>query len=251
MAGHSKWANIKHRKGRADAKRGKIFSRLSKEIIMAARLGGGDPDANTRLKTAITAAKNANYPNDNIDRSIKKGTGELEGGQLDELVYEAYGPGGVAFIIECLSDNKNRTAAEIRHVMTKSGGNLAGAGAVSFQFHRKARFVIEGDGADEDALMELFFGNDVDVEEISVEDDIAEVIAPADAFDSIHTCLETAGISAIESAIVRVPDNRTPITDQKTAEQFMRLVDAIEDNDDVQNVYENAEIPDEIAESLG
>ena len=140
MAGHSKWANIKHKKGRADAKKGKVFSRLSKEIIISARIGGGDPDANARLRSAINAAKAANYPNDNIERSIKKGTGELGGEAMEELVYEAYGPGGVAMIVECLSDNKNRTAADVRHLVTKAGGNLAGAGAVSFMFHRKSRF---------------------------------------------------------------------------------------------------------------
>lgn len=249
MAGHSKWANIKHRKGRADSIRGKVFSRLSKEIIISARIGGGDPDANARLRSAINAAKAANYPNDNIERSIKKGTGELGGEAMEELVYEAYGPGGVAIIVECLSDNKNRTAADVRHLVTKAGGNLASAGAVGFMFHRKSRFVIEGEHADEDTLMELFFDNDVDVEDISIDDDMAEVIAPAEAFDSVVTCLEAAEISVSESAIVRIPDNQTPL-DEKAAESLMKLVDALEELEDVQSVYENADISDDVAEKL-
>ena len=188
MAGHSKWANIKHKKGKADAKRGQIFSRLSKEIIISARIGGGDPSGNARLRSAINAAKAANYPNDNIERSIKKGTGELGGEAMEELVYEVYGPGGVAMIIESLSDNKNRTAADVRHQVTKAGGNIAGAGAVSFMFHRKSRFVIEGNNADEDKLMELFFDNDVDVEDISVDEDVAEVIG-------VVACAEVLAVS--------------------------------------------------------
>ncbi len=250
MSGHSKWSTIKHKKARTDSRRSKAFSRLSKEIILAAKLGGKDIDANPRLRTAVSAAKAVNVPNDNIDRAIKKGCGELDGVSMDELVYEAYGPGGVAIIVDCLTDNRNRTAADIRHILTKANGNLATAGSVTFMFQRKSRFVIEGDKADEDVLMELFFDADVDVEDIGVDDGIAEVIAPLEAFDSIVKVLEQAEIAISESGVVRIPDSQTPVADAKVAQQVVNLIDKLEDYDDVQNVFANADIPDEILEQL-
>ncbi len=250
MSGHNKWSTIKHKKARTDAKRGKLFSRLSKEIILAAKLGGGDIDANPRLRAAVAAAKAANYPNDNIDRSIKKGTGELEGESLDELTYEAYGPGGVAMMIDCLTDNRNRTAADIRHVLSKNNATMADAGSVSFMFDRKARFVVEGEKADEDMLIELFLENEVDVETVDVDEDYAEILAAPEAFDSVLKCLEDAEIPTSESSVARVPETQTPVADEKTASQLLKLIDAIEEYDDVQNVYTNADIPDEMMEKL-
>ena len=202
MSGHSKWSTIKHKKGRTDAKRGKIFSRLAKELIQATRDGGKDPLSNARLRTAIASAKAVNKPNDYIDRAIKKGAGELDGAVLEALSYEAYASGGVAIMVDCLSDNRNRTAAEVRHMITKANGNLASNGAVAWMFHRKARFVIEGEKADEETLMELCFGAEVEVDDASV------------------------------------------------AKQGVRLLDELEDFDDVQGVVSNADFDDAVLEEL-
>jgi YebC/PmpR family DNA-binding regulatory protein len=250
MSGHSKWSTIKHKKGAADAKRGKAFSRIAKELMLATKMGGKDPDLNIRLRSAITSAKAANMPKDVIERAIKKGAGELDGQEMVELSYEGYAPGGVAVMVDCLSDNRNRTAAEVRNIFNKNQGNLATSGAVAWMFHRKARFVVEGEHADEDALMELCFEADVDVEEINIEDGTAEIIAPADTFDQVATCLEAAGIAATESTITRLPETDTPVTDVGTAKQVLRLLDLLEDEDDVQQVYCNAEIDESILEQL-
>ncbi len=250
MSGHNKWSTIKHKKARTDARRGKAFSRLSKEIILAAKLGGGDMDTNSRLRTAVNSAKAVNVPNDNIERAIKKGCGELGGEVMDELTYEAYGPGGVAMIIDCLTDNRNRTAADIRHILTKANANLAETGAVAFMFERKARFIIEGEHADEVALMELFFDAEVDVEDISIDDGMAEVIAPPEAFDSVVSVLEDKGITPSESGVVRIAGTQVPVPDAKVAGQITGLIDTLEDHDDVQDVYSNADIPDAILEQL-
>lgn len=248
MSGHSKWSTIKHKKGAADAKRGKIFSSLGKDITIAARSGGGDADLNPPLRAAITAAKNANMPNDNIDRAVKKGTGELAGGPLEELNYEGYGPGGVALIANCLTDNRNRTAANVRAAFNKYNGNLAGAGAVSWQFHRKALFTVLD--ADEETLLEILMEADVDVEDLTVEDGVAEILAPPTAFGEVADALEKAGIKTEESAMRLIPENTTPVTDVSTAKQLMRLIDVLEDDEDVQEVVANFEMTDELMDEV-
>ncbi len=250
MSGHNKWSTIKHKKAAADAKRGKVFTRLAKEITAAARAGGGDADMNPRLRSAITAGKNANMPNDNIDRAVKKGTGELGGDMLEELVYEGFAPGGIAILIDCLSDNRNRTAAEIRNIFTKTNNNMASNGAVARLFNRKARFAIEGEHADEEELMMLLLEADVDVEAIEVDDEQAEIIAPPEAFDAILKVLEDNEISPSESGVVRMPETTLPVTDVKTAQQIMSLMETIEENDDVQEVVSNADFSDEVLASL-
>lgn len=250
MSGHNKWSTIKHKKGAADAKRGKLFSRLAKEITLAARDGGGDITMNPRLRSAVSAAKAANMPNDNVDRAIKKGTGELEGGALDELNYEGYAPGGVAVIVQALSDNRNRTAAEVRNIFNKYNCNMANSGAVAWMFDRKARFVVEGEAADEEALLELLLENDVDVEQINVDDEVAEIIASPDAFGDVVTVLEEAKIEVAESNVTMIPSTTTEITDPNTARSVLRFIEVLEDDDDVQSVVSNLEMPDELMEQL-
>lgn len=244
MAGHSKWANIKHKKGAADKKKGKIFSRITKEIMVAARQGGGEIDANPRLRTALTAAKAANMPNANIDRAIKKGTGEIEGEAFEEMTYEGYGAGGVAVLVECLSDNKNRTASEVRMLFDRNNGNLAASGAVTWMFHRKAQFIITGDNANEEKLLELLI--DAGVESIDVDDDIAEILGPPECFEEVSSILEENNISTEESGMIQHPENTVKVEDSNVAAQVLRLVDKLEDQDDVQAVYTNIEMSDEI-----
>ena len=251
MSGHNKWSSIKHKKAAVDAKKGKVFSRLSKELMLSAKTGGKDPDANPRLRTAIAAAKAVNMPNDNIERAIKKGAGELGGESLEELSYEGYAAGGVAVMVDCLSDNRNRTAADIRNIFTKANGTMATSGAVAWMFHRKARFVIDGENAEEDALMELCFDSGIDVDDINVEEGQAEIIAAPELFDNIVSVLEKAAITPAESGIVRIPENEVQISDTSIARQVIRLLDLIEDYEDVQNVYANANIDDEVLEQLG
>ncbi|HOG49288.1 MAG TPA: YebC/PmpR family DNA-binding transcriptional regulator [Lentisphaeria bacterium] len=250
MSGHNKWSSIKHKKGAADAKRGKIFSRIAKEIILAAKEGGGDPELNARLRSAITSAKAANMPNDNIDRAIKKGTGGGEGVQMETLSYEGYAAGGVAVIINCLSDNRNRTAADIRSFFNKYNCNLASSGAVSWKFHRKARFVIEGDAADEEKLFEILLDGGADVEDISVDDDVAEILGAPEAFSSILEILEKASIPVSESNIALIPENVTLIEDADVARQVQKFIEILEDYDDAQEVFTDMEISDEVAEEL-
>ena len=250
MSGHNKWSSIKHKKGAADAKRGKIFSRISKEIIIAAKEGGGDPDLNARLRSAVAAAKAANMPNDNIDRAIKKGLGGGEGTQLDSLTYEGYAAGGVAVIVNCLSDNRNRTAADIRSFFTRHNCNLGNTGAVSWKFHRKARFVIEGPDADEEKLFNLLLEGGADVEDISVDDGVAEITAAPEAFSDILKILEDNKIQATESTITLIPENTTVISDINTARSVQKFLDALEDYDDAQEVVNDMELSDEVAEQL-
>jgi YebC/PmpR family DNA-binding regulatory protein len=250
MSGHNKWSTIKHKKGAADAKRGKVFSRLAKEITLAARDGGGDVEMNPRLRSAVSAGKAVNMPNDNIDRAIKKGTGELAGGTLDELNYEGYAPGGVAVIVQALSDNRNRTAAEVRNIFNKYNCNMANSGAVSWMFQRRARFLIEGEAANEEALFELLLGNDVDVEEINVEDDVAEIIGTPEAFGDIVAALEGEGIEVSESSVTMIPETTTEVTDAGTARSVLKFIDVLEDDDDVQSVVSNLEMSDELMEEL-
>lgn len=244
MAGHSKWANTKHRKAAVDAKRGKIFSRLSKDITLAARSGGGDPTANAKLRTVLLKARDANMPADNIDRAVKKGTGELPGVTYDEIVYEGYAPNGVAVIVEVTTDNKNRAASEVRSTFTKRGGNLAGANAVAFMFKRCGQFIVEKDKTTEDALMEIAL--DAGADDIRVEDEIFEVLAPIPAYDSVSQALADAKIPVVSSEIAYLAETNTPISTAEAAKQVMALIDALDDLDDVQNVFHNADIPSEL-----
>jgi len=248
MAGHSKWANIKHRKGAADARRGKIFFKLIKEITVAARLGGGDPAGNPRLRAAITAAKAENMPKDNMERAIKKGTGELEGAVYEEITYEGYGPGGVAVLVDSMTDNKNRTVAEVRYFFSKAGGNLGESGCVSWMFERKGSLMVDKAGVDEEKLMELAL--EAGAEDVVEEDGGFQILTNPDDFSTVKETMDEAGIKFLSASIDMIPKNVVEVTDEKVAAQLLRLLDNLEDNDDVQNVYSNCDIPDEIVERL-
>ena len=248
MSGHSKWANIKHKKDAADKARGRIFSRLGKEIMVAAKMGGGDVDTNPRLRSGIAAAKAANMPNANIDRAIKKGLGELGDVTFEEIQYEGYAAGGVALLIDCLTDNRNRSASEVRTTLDRNNGNLASSGSVAYMFKRQSHFVIEGENADEDKLMDIVL--DAGAEDLIVEDGVAEIWGDPSAFEAIANALEAAGITASEAAVTRRPDNTVSITDVHTAEQVLKLIDKLEDLDDVQEVTGNYEIDDSIADQV-
>ena len=248
MSGHSKWANIKHKKEAADKVKGKAFSRIAKEIMVAAKMGGSDPDANPRLRSALVAAKAVNMPNANIERAIKKGAGELGDVVYEEIVYEGYAAGGVAVIVECLTDNRNRSISDVRMVFDRNGGNMAGSGAVARMFKRQAHFTISGDWADEDKLMEIVL--DAGANDLSVEDGVAEIWADPENFEALVKLFEEKGIPTEEAAVVRKPEMVTEITDVSTARQVMRLVERMEDLDDVQEVTANYEIADEIADQL-
>lgn len=251
MSGHNKWSTIKHKKAAADAKRGKVFSRISKELTAAAREGGGDEDMNPRLRSAVAAAKQANMPNDNIDRAIKKGTGELGGDALEELIYEGFAPGGVAVLVVCLSDNRNRTAAEVRMIFSKANNNMASSGSVIRLFNRKARFVVNAEEANEEQLLELFLLGDVDVEDLSEDDGEVEIVAPPEIFNDVANALEEAGITASESGVVMMAETQVPVHDVSTAKQIANFLETLEDNDDVQSVSSNAEFSDEVLAALG
>jgi YebC/PmpR family DNA-binding regulatory protein len=244
MSGHSKWSSIKHKKGAADAKRGKIFTKLIKEITVSARMGGsGDPASNPRLRTAILAAKAENMPKDNIDRAIKKGTGELEGATYEENNYEGYGPGGAAVLVESLTDNKNRAVADIRHIFAKCGGNMGENGCVSWMFDKKGYFCVAKKDVDEDKLMEIVL--DAGAEDVKEDDDVWEVItAPVD-FEKVKEVLDKASIPYSDAEVTMLPQNTTNLQG-KEAEQMVRLMDLLDDCEDVQRVYTNADIPDEI-----
>ena len=248
MAGHSKWANIKHRKGAVDAKRGKIFTKLIKEITVAARLGGGDPAANPRLRSAIAAAKAVNMPKDNVERGIKKGTGELEGVSYEEILYEGYGPGGVAVLVECMTDNRNRTVAEVRSFFSKSGGNMGESGCVSWMFDKKGSILIDQESIDEEKLMDLAI--EAGAEDVVDEENVFQVLTSPEDFDQVREALETADLSFIEAGVSMIPKNVVEVADTKTASSLMKLLDNLEDCDDVQNVHANFDIPDEIMEAI-
>lgn len=248
MAGHSKWANIQHRKGRQDDKRGKLWSKLSKTIIVAAQMGGGDPDANFRLRKAIDDAKAVSMPKDNITRAIKKGTGELGGGAYEEVVYEGYGPGGVAVMCEILTDNRNRTAPELRTIFTKYGGELGKTGCVAYLFERKGMVLISADQTDEETLMELAL--EAGAEDVKKVDDNFEVTCEPDAFSELLIALEKAEINSEASQITRIP-NDTIDLDAANGRKILKLVEALDDHDDVQIVSSNFNIPDEAMEEIG
>jgi len=242
MSGHNKWSTIKHKKGAADAKRGRIFTKLIKEITVAARMGGGDPDANPRLRTAVAAAKSENMPKDNIERAIKKGTGELEGVSYEENTYEGYGPGGAAIFLESVTDNKNRAVADIRHIFSKSGGNLGENGCVAWMFDKKGYINIEKDGVEEESLMEVAL--EAGAEDVREEDGSFEVITEPEDFETVREAIEQASIAYADAEITMLPQNFTALQG-KEAEQMVRLMDALDDCEDVQKVYTNADIPDE------
>ncbi len=248
MAGHSKWANIKHRKGAIDAKRGKIFTRLIKEIMVAARMGGGDASANPRLRSAIAAAKAVNMPKDNIERGIKKGTGEIEGVVYEEITYEGYGPGGVAVLVECMTDNRVRTVADVRYIFGKCGGNMGESGCVNWMFDRKGSILVEKTAVDEERLMELAL--DAGAEDVVEEEETFQVLTAPDDFDAVREALEKAEVPFVEAAISMIPQNTVEVTDEKAAKQLLRLLEMMEDNDDVQNVHANFDIPDAIMEAV-
>lgn len=249
MSGHSKWAQIKHKKAHTDAKRGKVFTKIVKEIATAAKLGGGDPDGNPRLRTAIENAKEVNMPHDNIKKAIMKGTGELPGVSYEEYIYEGYGPGGVAVMVEVLTDNKNRTVPEIRHIMSKNSGSLGEAGCVSWIFEKKGYILVSKAKASEDTVMSAALDAGAeDMKNDAAEDNYEVITAPED-FDAVKDAIDKAGIP-IESAEVTMLPKNYVVLDEKSAEQMVRLMDALDDNDDVQNVYANFDIPDEVAEKM-
>jgi len=248
VSGHSKWSTIKRKKGAVDAKRGKIFTRLIKEITVAARMGGGDPDGNPRLRSAIASAKTENMPKDNIERAIKKGTGELEGAVYEEITYEGYGPGGVAILVDCMTDNKNRTVADIRHYFSKSGGNLGESGCVSWMFDRKGTIWVDKETIDEEELMDKAL--EAGATDVFEEDNVFQVQTEPDDFQTVRENLEADGVQFLEASVAMVPKNTVDITDEKTARQILKLLENLEDHDDVQNVYANFDIPDEIMESI-
>ncbi len=248
MSGHSKWATIKRAKGAADAKRGKIFSVLSKDITLAARDGGGDPEFNPRLRTVIAKAKQNNMPADNIDRAIKKGTGELPGVTYEELLYEGYGAGGVGIILEITTDNKNRSASEVRSTMGKNGGNLAGVGAVAFQFDRKGQFLISTDAISEDALMELAL--DAGADDVKNEEDHFEVTCAITEYDTLSQAFNDKAIPLESAELVYLPNVSVPISDKDTASKVLRLIERLEDLEDVKAVHSNLELDPSIEAEL-
>jgi YebC/PmpR family DNA-binding regulatory protein len=248
MSGHSKWSTIKRKKGAADAKRGKIFSKVIKEITVAARMGGGDPEGNPRLRAAIALAKNENMPKDNIDRAIKKGTGGLDGAMYEEIVYEGYGPGGVAMLVQVLTDNKNRTVAEVRHLFTKHGGSMGETGCVAWMFEKKGFIVFDKSKIDEEALME--WGLEAGVDDIREQENEFEVIVSLENFEKVRSELEGKKWVPQVAELTMLPKN-TITLEGKNAEQMLRIMEAMEDNDDVQNVYANFDIPEKVMEALG
>lgn len=242
MSGHSKWASIKHKKGAIDAKRGKIFTKIIKEITVAAKLGGGDEEANPRLRTAIFKAKAANMPKDNIERAVKKGTGDLDGVVYTELTYEGYGPGGVALLIETLTDNKNRTAADVRSTLTKGGGTLGATGCVSYLFKRKGIIAFDSSKYSEDDIFAAAL--DAGAEDVSTEGDSIEVITEPDDFEAVFNSLTEAGFEHTMAEISMIPDTTVTLENEKTG-KALRLIERMEDLDDVQAVSSNLEIPDD------
>jgi YebC/PmpR family DNA-binding regulatory protein len=246
MSGHSKWHSIKHKKGALDAKRGKVFTKIIREMTIAARLGGGDPDSNPRLRTAVDKAKAANMPADNIKRAIQKGTGELEGSTYEEMVLEGYGPGGVAILVEGSTDNRNRTVSEIRHIFTKNGGNLGGAGSVSYMFRPKGYIAISSQKVSEDKLMEIAL--EAGADDIKTEGEVFEVYTAQNAFDAVVKAVKAAGIEPDESTLAKYADTTISLEGPK-AQQMLKMIEALEDHEDVQNVWANFDISDKEMEA--
>lgn len=251
MSGHSKWANIKHKKAKSDEKKGKEFTKVAKDIIIAVKTGGGsDPEANSKLKLAVQKAKSINMPNENIARAIKKGAGDLDGGSFEEIIYEGYAHAGVAVMLEIATDNRNRTAPDIRHLFSKYGGNMGESGCVSWMFKRVGYMSIDKENLkiDEDELMMQAL--EAGADDVRDEDDYFEIITPPESFLEVKEALEKLGQAVEEADIIRMPENTVEINDEVTAAKVLRLVDLMEDHDDVQRVYTNMNIPDEILEKL-
>jgi YebC/PmpR family DNA-binding regulatory protein len=247
MAGHSKWTKVKRLKAVTDGRKGKVFSRLSRDITIVAKSGGGDPAMNPRLRTLLMKAREANMPADNVDRAIKKGTGELPGVVYEEIIYEGYGPGGVAFIVQVTTDNKNRAASALRSIFTKFGGNLAGAGAVAFQFQHLGQFLLARDKTSEDALMELAL--EAGADDVLVTDHGYEIRCPVKAFDLVTHALEKKGLKPDSAEIAYIPTSTVPVTDLGAAKSIVKLHDSLEEDDDVQNVFSNEEMDDALSEA--
>lgn len=247
MAGHSKWANIKHKKAATDAKRGKLWSKLSKAIMVAAKQGGGDPDTNARLRTVIADAKAVSLPKDNIERAIKKGSGELDGDAFEEIVYEGYGPAGVAVMCDILTDNRNRTAPELRKIFEKHNGNLGATGCVAWMFDRKGLFVISGDKTTEEQLMEVALN--AGAEDVKTEGSEFEVICDPDIFSDVRQAIEDAEIECLSAQVTRIPQN-TVAVDSQNAKTVLSLMETLDDHDDVQGVSANFDISDEVMSAL-
>lgn len=246
MAGHSKWANIQHRKSRQDAKKGKEFTKAAKEIILAAK-NGGDPASNARLRTAIAAAKEVNLPKDKIDAAIRKGTGEDAGGDLFEIAYEGYGPGGVAILVQVASDNKNRIVAEVRHILSRNGGAMGEAGSVAWMFDNKGMLTFDAEKYSEEQIMEIALEHGA--EDVSAEEGIIEVIVSPSDFEAVRKAFEDAGIECQTAELTMLPQNTVEV-DAENGRKLLKLLDALEDNDDVQNVYSNFDLPDEVMAEL-
>lgn len=249
MAGHSKWSNIKHRKGAQDKKRGKLFMKLAREIYMAAREGGGDPETNPPLRQAVDKARSNNMPNENVDRAIKKATGDLEGVNYEEFTYEGYGPGGVAVMVKVLTDNKNRTAADVRHAFNKNDGNLGENGCVAFMFNRKGYLAIDRNGTEadeEDMMLEVIESG---AEEMETTDDHFEIYTEPETFAEVKKALEKEGYAFSTSEVTMVPETYTPL-EEEGVEKMLKLIDMLEDNDDVQEVYHNLDADEAVLEKL-
>lgn len=241
MSGHSKWSTIKRKKAAIDAKRGKIFTKLIKEITVAAKIGGGDPSSNPRLRLAVDNAKSENMPQDNIDRAIKKATGELEGVTYSELTYEGYGASGIAIMVECLTDNKNRTVADVRHIFSKYGNGIAESGSVAWMFDRKGVVTIPTQGKTEDEIMELVL--DAGADDLQSEEDFFQITTTIESFEQVRKAVTDAGLEVSNASLQWIPKNETEVSGED-AEKVMKLIEALEDNDDVQNVYSNADFID-------
>jgi len=248
MSGHSKWSTIKRKKGANDAKRGKIFTRLIKEITVAARSGGGDPEGNPRLRSAIMSAKTENMPKDNIARAIKKGTGEIAGEVYDEILYEGYGPGGVAILVECMTDNRNRTVADVRHYFTKSNGNLGESGCVAWMFEKKGLMLVDKETVSEEELMDQAL--EAGAEDIVEEDSEFQIFSEPEEFDNVRSALEEAGVTFIDASVSMIPKNTVDVTEENVARALLKLLENLEDHEDVQNVHANFDIDDELMEQL-
>jgi YebC/PmpR family DNA-binding regulatory protein len=249
MSGHSKWATIKHKKGAADAARGKLFAKLIRQVEVAAREGGGDPESNATLRTMVQKARDASVPLDTIDRAIKRGTGELEGVRYEQISYEGYAPNGVAVYVECLSDNRNRTGAEVRNIFSKSGGSMAEPGAVAWQFNRKGVIIVDKTtGADEDELMMVAL--EAGAEDIADQGDTWQVTTEPQDLHAVRGALEGGGVSIASADLTMMPSSTINLETEADAKKVLRVIDALEDHDDVQNVYANFDIPDEILQAV-
>ncbi len=248
VSGHSKWHNIKIRKGKQDSIRGKLFTKLAREIIVAAKEGGGAPDTNLRLRMAMQKAREASMPQDNIKRAVQRGTGELDGVSYEEVFYEGYGPSGVAVMVACLTDNRNRTVAELRNIFSKSGGNLGENGSVAWMFDAKGLVQVPADGTTEDDVMVAVL--DAGAEDIRVDEDVIEVVCPQDKLAMVRDAALEAGLNVTSAELTRIPQNTIRIEDSNEARKILRLMDALDDNDDVQQSYANFDIPDEIIQEV-